>query len=70
LIYHNNPYDAAKSSAALVILTEWNEFKQIDLQKINKIMKKPLIFDGRNIYETKTMKDLGFTYFSVGRKPV
>ena len=70
LIYHNNPYKAVKNSAALIILTEWKEFGQIDLQKIKKLMLQSLIFDGRNIYQPKTMKHLGFTYFSVGRKPI
>lgn len=70
LIYHSNPYDTVKNSSGLVILTEWNEFKQVDLQKVKKLMKIPLIFDGRNIYEPKTMGHLGFNYFSVGRKPI
>lgn len=70
LTYYSNPYDAVKNSSALIILTEWNEFKQVDLLKIKKLMKRPLLFDGRNIYEPKKMKHLGFSYFSVGRKPI
>jgi len=70
LQYADNPYDAAKDTDALAILTEWNEFKNIDLGKVKKMMKTPLIFDGRNIYRPETMKQLGFTYLSVGRKPI
>ena len=62
-----NAYEAAKSCHALVIVTEWNEFRQLDLSKIKEIMAKPIIFDGRNIYDPKKMKKLGFAYYSVGR---
>lgn len=65
-----NPYDAVKNADALVIITEWNEFKQIDLAQVKKLMKSALIFDGRNIYEPQKMKDLGFKYYSIGRKPI
>ncbi len=66
--YFNSPYEAIKNVDSLVILTEWNEFKQIDLNKVKKILNKPYIFDGRNIYQPKIMKNLGFKYFSIGRK--
>lgn len=65
--YVQDPYEAIQHADALCILTEWNEFKQADLKKIKSLMKKPLIFDGRNIYEPKKMKELGFTYFGIGR---
>jgi UDPglucose 6-dehydrogenase len=65
--YAKNPYEAAKNADQLIILTEWNEFKQIDLKKLKKILKKPVIFDGRNIYDPLLLKNLGFKYFSVGR---
>ncbi len=68
--YFKDPYEAVKNVSALAILTEWNEFKQIDLLKVKKLMKFPLIFDGRNIYPNETVKSLGFKYFSVGRQPV
>jgi len=67
ITYCKNPYQAAEGSDQLAILTEWNEFKQIDLEKIKKLLKNPLIFDGRNIYDPKLMKRLGFKYYSVGR---
>lgn len=62
-----NPYDVAKDADLLVIVTEWNEFRQIDLERIKKIMKNPCILDGRNIYDPKEMTKLGFTYQGVGR---
>lgn len=65
--YFNNPYSALKDMSALVILTEWNEFKQVDFIKIKKSLKYPCIFDGRNIYSPELMSKLGFKYFSVGR---
>ena len=65
--FKNNLYDASAKTDAILIITEWNEFKQIDLSKIKKIMNHPFIFDGRNIYEPDLMKKLGFKYFSIGR---
>ena len=65
--YVDNPYKAVKNADQLAILTEWNEFKQIDLQKIKKLLKNAVIFDGRNIYDPILLKKLGFKYFSVGR---
>ncbi len=68
--YYSNPYDCIKNTDALIIATEWNEFKQIDLARVKKLMKKPYIFDGRNIYSPEIMKKFKFKYFSVGRKSV
>lgn len=65
--YADSPYGAVKDAEALLILTEWNEFKQINLNKVYKLLKKPLVIDGRNIYDPQTMKKKGFTYISVGR---
>lgn len=65
--YCQNPYETVKSISALVILTEWNEFKQINLFKIKKLMSKGVIIDGRNIYDSKNMTKLGFKYISIGR---
>lgn len=70
LTYAPSSYDALKEADALVILTEWNEFKNIDLKEVKRLMKKPMIFDGRNIYDTKTMKELGFSYISTGRESI
>ena len=60
-------YDALKGADALVIATEWNEFREPDFARMRKLMKTPVIFDGRNIYSPDQMKALGFTYYSVGR---
>lgn len=65
--FKNDLYDASAKTDAVLIITEWNEFKQIDLSKIKKIMNHPFIFDGRNIYDPAVMKKLGFKYFSIGR---
>lgn len=65
--YCKDPYQAVKSVDALIIITEWNEFRQIDLSKVKKLMSKPTIFDGRNIYDPSELKKLGFKYYSIGR---
>lgn len=62
-----NAYEAAASSDCLVIITEWREFKELDFKKIKKLLKQPLIIDGRNIYDPEKMKSLGFKYISIGR---
>jgi len=59
--------DACVDADALLIITEWDEFKQIDLKKIKSTMKTPIIFDGRNIYQPETLKNLGIEYYSIGR---
>lgn len=68
--YYDSPYDAAKDSDALVIVTEWREFKQLDLKKLKSLMKNNLIIDGRNIYGPEDAKREGFAYISIGRKEV
>jgi len=70
LTYGDDMYDAVKDVDALLIMTEWNEFKQANLSHIKSLMKTPLIVDGRNIYNPDTMKSHGFTYISTGRKAV
>ena len=65
--YSKDPYHAVNKVDALIIITEWNEFKQIDLNKVKKLMKNPTIFDGRNIYDPSDLKKLGFKYYSIGR---
>ena len=63
----DDPYSLAEGSDALVVLTEWNEFKQLDLERVRSLMRRPVLFDGRNIYEPKKMKQLGFMYRGFGR---
>ena len=58
---------ALKGADALVIATEWNEFREPDFARMRKLMKTPVIFDGRNIYNPEQMRAQGFTYYSVGR---
>lgn len=60
-------YEAAKAADCLVIITEWNEFKELDFKRVKKLMRQPLIIDGRNIYEPSLMKKLGFKYVGMGR---
>jgi UDPglucose 6-dehydrogenase len=63
----DEPYEMAKDCDALMVVTEWNEFKQLDLDKVKSLLKSPVIYDGRNIYEPGRMKEMGFTYRAVGR---
>lgn len=68
IVYCDNAQDAAREADALLILTEWNEFKQLDLSEIKKLMKSHYIFDGRNIYDPVKLKQLGFIYKGIGRE--
>ena len=63
----SNSYEAAKDCDLLIVVTEWNEFRQLDLEKMKSEMKNPVLLDGRNIYDPKKAKQIGFTYFGVGR---
>jgi len=65
--YCKDPYEAAKGADALVIVTEWNQFRNLDLERMKGLLRKPFFFDLRNIYEPEKVKKLGFTYFCVGR---
>jgi UDPglucose 6-dehydrogenase len=60
-------YEAARSSDCLIIITEWNEFKELDFKKLKKYLRQPLIIDGRNIYRPGVLRQLGFKYISIGR---
>ena len=60
-------YQVAEGSDALVVVTEWNEFKQLDRERLWKLMRQPVIIDGRNIYEPEEMRRLGFLYYGIGR---
>ncbi len=64
----NDAYSASKGSDCLLVLTDWDEFKELDFLKIKKLLKRPVILDGRNIYDPQEMRKLGFTYESIGRK--
>jgi UDPglucose 6-dehydrogenase len=60
-------YDALKGADALAVVTEWNEFREPDFARMRKLMRAPVVFDGRNIYNPEQMRAQGFTYFSIGR---
>jgi UDPglucose 6-dehydrogenase len=66
--YFDDKYKTLKDADALLILTEWDEFKKADLNKIKENMRLPIIIDGRNIYQLKDMKKKGFGYYSIGRE--
>ena len=68
VIFCKDPYDVCRGSECLLIITEWDEFKELDFLKVKKLLKRPLIIDGRNIYEPGNLEKLGFTYISVGRR--
>ncbi len=65
--YAAKPYDALKGVDALTIVTEWNEFRRPDFGRMRKLMRDPVIFDGRNLFTPAQMKTNGFTYYSIGR---
>ena len=68
--YADNPYDALEGADALIIATEWAVFRNPDFEKMRDSLSAPVIFDGRNLYETERMRDLGFYYESIGRETV
>ena len=60
-------YDALQGADALAIVTEWNEFREPDFDKMRHLLKTPVVFDGRNLYSPEHMRTLGFSYYSIGR---
>jgi UDPglucose 6-dehydrogenase len=65
--YFDNYYDALKGSHAVAVVTEWNEFRRPDFDKMKSLMKEHVVFDGRNIYSPVIMAEKGFVYFGIGR---
>ncbi len=65
--YVTSAYEAITGADAMLVVTEWNEFKEIDLKKVKKALKSPLIIDARNLYDPEKAKEMGFTYIGVGR---
>jgi UDPglucose 6-dehydrogenase len=61
-------YEAAEGADALVVVTEWNEFREPDFRRLKSRMRRPSIFDGRNIYDPKQLRELGFYYEGIGRR--
>jgi UDPglucose 6-dehydrogenase len=70
ILYAEDEYAALNGSDALLVVTEWNEFRNPDFALVKSKLKQPLVFDGRNIFEPEKMKELGFVYYSIARKPV
>jgi UDPglucose 6-dehydrogenase len=68
--YGTDEYDVLKDADALIIATEWSLFRTPDFDRMAGLMKNKLIFDGRNLYDLKQMRELGYTYFSVGREVI
>jgi UDPglucose 6-dehydrogenase len=70
ITFCESPYEAAAGADAVALVTEWNEFKFLDLERLRGVMRQPVIFDGRNLWQPDRMRRLGFEYYSIGRKPV
>jgi UDPglucose 6-dehydrogenase len=70
ITYHQRNYDVLDGADALLICTEWNEFRRPDFERVRELLKEPVIFDGRNLYEPGQMAELGFSYFPIGRPAV
>lgn len=68
ILYAGSAYEALKEANAALFVTEWDEFKKLDLKKTLKLMDNPIVIDGRNIFGPEKMRELGFEYYSVGRK--
>jgi UDPglucose 6-dehydrogenase len=70
VVYCDSPYEAAAGADGLALVTEWNEFKFLNLERVRALMRRPVVFDGRNVWEPERMRRVGFEYHSIGRKPV
>ncbi len=66
--YGSDIYETVKDADAIILVTEWDEFKEIDLQKVRHLVKRPIFIDGRNVFEADEMINLGFEYYCIGRK--
>jgi UDPglucose 6-dehydrogenase len=67
VVYCQDPYQVAQGAEALLLVAEWNEFKQLNMERVRELMRQPVLLDGRNIYDPERMRDLGFTYRGMGR---
>ena len=66
--YLRDAYEVADGADGIVLITEWNEFRQLDMARVKQLMRRPVIVDGRNIYDPEAMRALGFTYRGIGRE--
>jgi len=67
ITYCKDPYEVAEGTDALLLVAEWNEFKQLDMERVKELMRQPVLMDGRNVYDAQRMRELGFTYRGMGR---
>jgi len=67
VVFFEDPYKAIRDCDALILVTEWDEFRHLDMRAVKALLKHPVVVDGRNIYDPREMKELGFTYLAVGR---
>lgn len=67
ITYCENAYHAAEGCDAVAVVTEWNEFRQLNLERLRQVMRRPLLFDGRNIYQPQRVKQAGLEYYGIGR---
>jgi UDPglucose 6-dehydrogenase len=70
ITYCKDLYDAVVDADAVMLVTEWKEFRLPTWRVVAKVMKTPVVIDGRNIYDPQEMAENGFTYYSIGRKPI
>ena len=70
VVFCESAFEAAAGADGVTLLTEWNEFKYLNLDRLRGLLRRPLIFDARNLYEPERMRRLGFEYYSIGRKPI
>ena len=66
--YFSSKYETLQGADAMILLTEWKEFRSPDFEELRQQLKKPIVFDGRNQYNSQMMQDLGFEYFQIGKK--
>jgi UDPglucose 6-dehydrogenase len=67
LEFHDNEYDTIAGSDALVLVTEWNQYRNLDLGRVKALLKAPVFFDLRNVYKRRDLEERGFAYFAVGQ---
>ena len=70
ITFTKNPYEALEGADALLIVTEWPQFRTPDFERMDSLLKNKVIFDGRNLYELNQMQELGYTYYSIGRQTI
>jgi UDPglucose 6-dehydrogenase len=70
IVFGKNPYDTLKNADALIIATEWNEFRTPEFEVLESVMKEKVIFDGRNLFDLQKMEQMNFYYYSIGRETI